>query len=185
VSPLQIPARWSSSRNQVLSITRIAWNTQKCSLGNFGSFLVFTCVVDMIITVTYNLLIYLFIFSDTAAKRGLWPRSRGFVITHNDAPQSVRLLWTSDQIVAETSTWQHTQQTNIHFPGGIRTHDRSRRAAVDIRLRPRGHWDRPLWHKGWKIKNKLVWVMSVLNTLEFGIIRINTHLISDSQIEHT
>jgi hypothetical protein len=30
--------------------------------------------------------------------------TRGFVITHNDAPQSVRLLWTSDQLVAETST---------------------------------------------------------------------------------
>jgi hypothetical protein len=27
---------------------------------------------------------------------------RGFVITH-DAPQSVGLLWTSDQLVAETS----------------------------------------------------------------------------------
>jgi hypothetical protein len=26
--------------------------------------------------------------------------------------------------------------------GGIRTHDCSRRAAVDVRLRPRGHWDR-------------------------------------------
>ena len=30
--------------------------------------------------------------------------SRGFQITHNDAPQSVGLLWTSDQLVAETST---------------------------------------------------------------------------------
>jgi hypothetical protein len=29
---------------------------------------------------------------------------RGFVITHNDAPQSVGLIWTSDQLVAETST---------------------------------------------------------------------------------
>ena len=27
-----------------------------------------------------------------------------FKITHNDAPQSVGLLWTSDQLVAETST---------------------------------------------------------------------------------
>jgi hypothetical protein len=64
--------------------------------------------------------------------------------TPNDAPQSVGVLWTSDQLVAETSTWQHnhTQQKNIHAPGGIRTHDRSRRAAVDLRLRPRGHWDR-------------------------------------------
>jgi hypothetical protein len=29
---------------------------------------------------------------------------RGFLMTHNDAPQSVGLLWTSDQSVAETST---------------------------------------------------------------------------------
>jgi hypothetical protein len=36
----------------------------------------------------------------------------------------------------------NTQQTNIHAPGGIRTHYRSRRAAVDQRLRPCGHWDR-------------------------------------------
>ena len=32
------------------------------------------------------------------------PRFRGFLITHNDAPQSVGFLWTSDQSVAETST---------------------------------------------------------------------------------
>jgi hypothetical protein len=32
------------------------------------------------------------------------PRVRGFLITHTDAPQSVGLLWTSDQSVAETST---------------------------------------------------------------------------------
>ena len=37
---------------------------------------------------------------------------------------------------------QHSQQTNIYAPGGIRTHDLSRRAAADLRLRPRGHWDR-------------------------------------------
>jgi len=32
------------------------------------------------------------------------PRLRGLLFTHNDAPQSVGLLWTSDQLVAETST---------------------------------------------------------------------------------
>ena len=37
---------------------------------------------------------------------------------------------------------QHSQQTNIHAPGGIRTHDRSRRAAVDLPLRLRGYWNR-------------------------------------------
>jgi hypothetical protein len=41
----------------------------------------------------------------SAAQQGLWPpRSRGFVITHNDALHSAGLLWTSDQLVAETST---------------------------------------------------------------------------------
>jgi hypothetical protein len=50
----------------------------------------------------------------------LWsPRPRGFLITHNDAPQSVGLLWTSDQLVAEISTLQHTQQTNFHYPVGL------------------------------------------------------------------
>jgi hypothetical protein len=62
--------------------------------------------------------------------------SRGFLITQNDAPQSVGLLWTSDQPVTETSTWQH----NTHNKN-FRTHNRSRRAAVDLRFRPRGHWD--------------------------------------------
>jgi hypothetical protein len=32
------------------------------------------------------------------------PRVRGFLLTHNDAPQSEGLLWTRDQSVAETST---------------------------------------------------------------------------------
>jgi hypothetical protein len=30
--------------------------------------------------------------------------SRGFLSTHNDAPRSVVLLWSSDQLVTETST---------------------------------------------------------------------------------
>ena len=70
------------------------------------------------------------------------PHSRGFQITHNDAPQSIGLLWTSDQLVAETSTSQHSQQTDIYAPCGIRTHNLSGRAAAELRLRPRGHWDR-------------------------------------------
>jgi hypothetical protein len=32
------------------------------------------------------------------------PHYRDFMITHNDAPQSVGLVWTSDQPIAETST---------------------------------------------------------------------------------
>ena len=37
---------------------------------------------------------------------------------------------------------QHSQQTNIHAPGEIRTYNLSRRVAADLRLRPRGHWGR-------------------------------------------
>jgi hypothetical protein len=41
---------------------------------------------------------------------------------------------------------QHSTQTDIYALGGIRTHYLSKRAAVDPRLRPRGHWDRrPVW----------------------------------------
>jgi len=40
----------------------------------------------------------------------------GFEITHNDTPQSVGFLWTSDQLVVETSTWQHTTLTTERHP---------------------------------------------------------------------
>jgi len=36
---------------------------------------------------------------------------------------------------------QHLQQTDIHDPGGIWTHNLSRLAATDLCLRPRGHWE--------------------------------------------
>jgi hypothetical protein len=47
----------------------------------------------------------LFFSRGAAAQRGPWPpHSRGFLITRNDAPHSVGLLWTSDELFAETST---------------------------------------------------------------------------------
>jgi len=60
------------------------------------------------------------------------------MITYNDAPQLVGLLWTNDQSVAETPTWQHT---NIQALGEIQTHDRSRRVAEE-------------WHKVIKLNYK-------------------------------
>jgi len=65
-------------------------------------------------------------------------------LSHSDTPQSVGFLWTSDQPVAETATWQYKTIT-IHrhpCPGVTRTHDPSKRTATDARLRTRGHWDR-------------------------------------------
>jgi hypothetical protein len=67
--------------------------------------------------------------------------------SYSDTSHSVGLLWTSDQLVAETSTWQHTTLTrDIHDPGGIRTHNPSNRAAADPRLRPHG----PVRYEGLK-----------------------------------
>jgi hypothetical protein len=37
---------------------------------------------------------------------------------------------------------QHSQQTDIHTHGGIRTRNSGKRAAAVARLCPRGHWDR-------------------------------------------
>ena len=76
---------------------------------------------------------------------------QGFLIieasrSHLNTPQSVGLLWTSDQPVVETSIWQHTTLTtgNIHAPGGIRTRNPSKRAAPYFTSWQRGDWDR-LW----------------------------------------
>jgi hypothetical protein len=73
----------------------------KCNLPASAKYNEFQCNVASLIVFIYLITI----FSGSAAQRGLWtPRSRGFLITHNDAPQSVGLNWTSDQLVAETST---------------------------------------------------------------------------------
>ena len=37
---------------------------------------------------------------------------------------------------------QHSKETDIHAPGGIRTRNPSKRAVADPSFRPRGHWDR-------------------------------------------
>jgi hypothetical protein len=62
---------------------------------------------------------------------------------------TVGLLWTSDQLVAEASSYtgQHnieTQETNIHTLNGIRTRDPSIQAAVDLRLRLRDYRGWPM-----------------------------------------
>jgi len=63
--------------------------------------------------------------------------------SHSDAPLSEGLLCTSDKLVSETSTWQHTTiTTDIYASGGIRTRNPSKLAAADLRLRLRGHLDR-------------------------------------------
>ena len=53
-----------------------------------------------------------------------------------------------------THNTQHSEQTDIRAHVGIRDHDLSRRAAAELRLRPRGHWDRPYQFKRENLKKK-------------------------------
>jgi len=62
--------------------------------------------------------------------------------SHSDTPQSIRLIWTSDQPDTHNSTWQHSQEKHIHDASGIRTRNPSKRAAADPCLRLRGCWNR-------------------------------------------
>ena len=67
--------------------------------------------------------------------------SRSHTTTHHSRKDSFRRVKSSSQRPLLENI-QHSQQTNIHAPGGIRTHNLSKRAAADPHLRPRGHWDR-------------------------------------------
>jgi hypothetical protein len=55
---------------------------------------------------------------------------------------SGRVISSSQRPLSDNT--QLSLQTDIHAPGGFRTHNLRRRAAADLRLRPRGPWDR-LW----------------------------------------
>ena len=73
--------------------------------------------------------------------------SKGLLITdasrsHSDIPHSVGHLWPRDLPMAEISTSQQSQQTNVHVSGGIRTRNPSNRLAADQRHRTHGHWER-------------------------------------------
>jgi hypothetical protein len=69
--------------------------------------------------------------------------SQGFLTTHNDASHSVRLLWTCDQLVAQTSTWQHTTDTHPcpRWDSKPRSQQASGRSPTPYAARPLG----PAW----------------------------------------
>jgi hypothetical protein len=84
------------------------------------------------------------------------PHCRGFTITlrhtaHGRTPLDEWSVRRRDRYLYNT---QHSQETDIHAPGGIRSRNPSKRTAADPRLRPRGHWDRHCWrgckHEQWR-----------------------------------
>ena len=93
--------------------------------------------------------------------------------SHSDTPQSVGLLWTSDQPVAQTSTRQHTTlTTDIRALSGIRTHNLGRLAAADPRLRPRSHRHRQRFSAG----QKFIQILHNPN-IHYRITKTNTQLV--------
>ena len=83
--------------------------------GSFQRTLHHFCSGIKVIILLYGAFFFFFDFGPTAPSGPEPTHSRGFSITHNKAPQSVRLLWTSDQLVAETSTQQHTTNTTDRY----------------------------------------------------------------------
>jgi hypothetical protein len=69
--------------------------------------------------------------------------SRGFLITHNDAPQSVGFLRASEQLVAETTTWQHItyiteKRPCLRWDSNPRSQQASSRRSTRYIARPLG-----------------------------------------------
>ena len=63
----------------------------------------------------------------STAPCGPGPTLWGSSIT--DTPHWVGFLWANDRPIAETCTRQHSKETDIHAPGGIRTRNPRKRAA--------------------------------------------------------
>jgi hypothetical protein len=95
------------------------------------------------------LLLLLFILGSSAAQRGLWPPRFMKFLDHTQRRATVIRTpldkWSARRWDLYLTTHKaHT--TKFHAPDWIRNHDRSRRAAVDLCRRPRGHWDRHMLH---------------------------------------
>ena len=73
------------------------------------------------------------------------PAGQGLIIleisrSHSRQDSSGRVIFPSQRPLPDNTT-QHSQETHIHAPGGIRTHNPSKRSAADTRLGPRGYVD--------------------------------------------
>jgi hypothetical protein len=73
------------------------------------------------------------------------PHCRGFEITlrHTTLGRTPLDEWSARRKDLYLTTHNTHKRQDIHAPGGIRIRSPSKRAAVDPRLRPRSHRDRP------------------------------------------
>ena len=69
-------------------------------------------------------------------------RFRDHTQWHDTVGRTPQDEWSARRRDIFLTNTQHSQQTEIHAHGGIRTRNLRRRAAADPRLRQLGHWDR-------------------------------------------
>ena len=67
---------------------------------------------------SYTVQLYIF-FRGSTALAGLGVLIAQVSGSYSDSPHSVRLFWTSDRSVPETTTWQHTALTTSMPPAGL------------------------------------------------------------------
>jgi hypothetical protein len=91
----------------------------------------------MFVCVVSNVVSYISFYHGTAALVGQGLHVVEGSWSHSDAPHSVGLLWTSDQPTQGflPDNTQHSRETDAHAPGGIRTHNPSKRATAYPRHR--------------------------------------------------
>ena len=90
------------------------------------------------------------LFFFTMALHPRWAKASSLSRLH-DHTQTHHTRWeSSGRVISPTlrplpDNTQHSQETDIHDPGEIRTHNPSKRVAADPRLRQRSHWDQQSW----------------------------------------
>ena len=89
---------------------------------------------------------HFFFCFDAATQRGSWPPHAWGFLDHTQWRTTVGRTpldeWSARRRDLYLTTHNtHNRQTSMP-PSGVRTHDLSRWAAVDLSLRPRGHWDK-------------------------------------------
>jgi hypothetical protein len=118
-NPYGICRMYSDTRTGLLRVLRVSsFNHHSIKNSYPHSFIYHLCYIDCILRQSLNET--QIIFFPMARQPLGGPRPPHFSRLHDhtflDTPHSVGLLWTSNQLVAETSTWQHTALTRDRHP---------------------------------------------------------------------
>ena len=127
-------------------------------------------------------LFFIFFCCGAATQRGSWPpHSRGF-LDHTRRCSTVGRTppdeWSARRRDLYLTTHNTYNRQTSMSTGGTGTHDLSRRADADLRLRPSGHWDRhnTVWYsKQMKLKichGRKIFLSLAQQSAEFAIINI-------------